>query len=440
MKYLIIFFTLIWTIHLQATEKKLYVGKNSTEAEMKFSSRVQINWKPTSVEARQHIEHQITHLFGPMSDAEYKAVPKGDHQIKNVKIKNISNNLYEVTYDYSGTIVLENGPKDIYTVILPLNPDTVYSAGMAVELETPRNNCTDSHYQSEGDFWYFWNPYKYGCKLVKDKDYIEIKTNIERKKNTEKTYPDYARLVNKNNEIKIDLYFGMDNPNGTVNPSRSKDVNADNYRRLTAELKRVGYKKESVDFNQFSNEINQLKENFSLVNYTKTVSKQGNQIKIIIQIYFGPTGINENTSGFHHLLKHTIENSSVFIYDGHSGLGGHLNLENIEYAQDFSIQFPADKYQIFYFNSCSSYPYYNTQYFMRKKSPDDPKGTYNLDILTNGLSTYFSVMTPTNLTILNAIEMWASNRQTISYQEIARSIDSDNLFGINGDQDNPTEP
>ncbi len=440
MKYLIFLFTIIQTLSVAAHEKKLYVGKNSSEAEMKFSGRVQINWKPSTVEARQHIEHQLTHLFGPMSAAEFKAVPKGDHKIKNIKVKLFTDNLYEMTYDYSGTIVLENGPLETYSVLLPINPDTVYAAGLGGSADSPKNFCTDSHYQGEGDFWYFWNPYQYGCKLKKDIDFIEIKASIERKSNTEKTYPDYARLVNQNNEIKIDLYFGMDNSNGTVNPSRSKDINADNYRRLAAELKRIGYTKEKVDFSQFSTEVNQLKENFSLVNFVKIVNNQNKQIKIVVQMYFGPTGINENSSGFHHLLKHTIENSSIFIYDGHSGLGGHLNLENIEYAQSFAVQFPADKYQIFYFNSCSSYPYYNTQYFMRKKSPDDPKGTYNLDILTNGLSTYFSVMTPTNLAFINAIEMWASDQKIISYQEIARSIDSDNLFGINGDEDNPTEP
>lgn len=440
MKLLIIFFTVIQTFNLFASEKKLYIGKNSSEAEMKFTSRVQINWKPSSVEARQHIEHQLSHLFGPMSAAEFKAVPKGGHQIKNVKTKKINEDLYEITYDYSGIIVLENGPTENYIITLPLNPDTVYRAGLVGNSDRPRNSCTDSHYQSEGDFWYFWNPYQYGCQLIKDTHYLEINASIKRFVNTTKTYPDYSRLVNKNNEIQIDLYFGMDKPTGTIDPLKSRDINADNYRRLISELKRTGYSVEEVDFSLFSEEVNSLKENFSLVNYVKKVKNQEKEIKIIIQIYFGPTGINEDSSGFHHLLKHTIENSSVFIYDGHSGLGGHLNLENIEYAQNFIIQFPIDKYQIFYFNSCSSYPYYNTQYFMRKKSPDDPKGIYNLDILTNGLSTYFSVMTPTNLAILTSIEMWASNRRTISYQELARSIDSDNLFGVNGDEDNPTEP
>ena len=76
MKYLIFLFTIIQTLSVAAYEKKLYVGKNSSEAEMKFSGRVQINWKPSTVEARQHIEHQLTHLFGPMSAAEFKAVPK----------------------------------------------------------------------------------------------------------------------------------------------------------------------------------------------------------------------------------------------------------------------------------------------------------------------------------------------------------------------------
>jgi hypothetical protein len=124
------------------------------------------------------------------------------------------------------------------------------------------------------------------------------------------------------------------------------------------------------------------------------------------------------------------------MYDGHSGLGGHLDLDSIQSNEGFQINPAKDRYQIYFFNSCTSYSYYNTMYFDRKKSATDPKGTKNLDIFTNGLETYFSVMHTTNMALVSAIETWAATGRKASYQSLASQIDSDNLFGVNGDEDN----
>jgi hypothetical protein len=79
-------------------------------------------------------------------------------------------------------------------------------------------------------------------------------------------------------------------------------------------------------------------------------------------------------------------------------------------------------------------------FFEQKKSVLDPKGTLNLDILTNGLATYFSVLEDSSLALVTAIEYWVSGKAVISYQQLAQKIDSGNLFGINGDEDNPKTP
>ena len=79
-------------------------------------------------------------------------------------------------------------------------------------------------------------------------------------------------------------------------------------------------------------------------------------------------------------------------------------------------------------------------YFKRKQTAANPKGTKQLEVLTNGLATYFSVMHSTNLVMVQAISAWASEKATPSYQAIAKQLDSKNLFGVNGDNDNPTTP
>lgn len=421
------------------TERKLYVGTNSTEAILSFKSSVELisASSPDKDMAMEQVEQEVLHLFGPMSFAEYKAVPKGNHKIKILGVNKKDTNIYRINYAYAGTIVLENGPITTYNFILPVNPDTIYQAGMT----RSKNLCTDPHYQSEDDFWYFWNPDNYGCKLKKDIDYIEITGNIKRITNTTQTFPEYNRLVNENNEVVVTLLMGMDDPSNGKDPNKSTDLNAENFREIKESLIKRGYKNRLWTKEESAEIVTEATNSkFYIEEFSKEFvnSKTGQVYKIKFNIFFGPTGIDEDNVPFHYFFKNALENSSVMMYDGHSGLGGHLDLESIESDRDYRIKPDKNKYQIYFFNSCSSYTYYNTMYFARKKTREDRNGTKNLDILTNGLSTYFNVMHDTNMALLVAIEKWLSGDATISYQTLAKSIDSDNLFGINGDEDNPT--
>jgi len=427
----------------QNGEHKLYTAKNSSEANMKFSHWVEMQSMrpPTTEMIREQIERQLTHLFGPMSNHPYPAVPRGDHKLRIYKPRLIAEATYRISYNYSGTIVLKNGPSQFYEVLLPNNPDEIYQKGFSGEI----NPCTDEHYQSEGDFWYFWNPFQKDCPLKEKNDFSRIKAEIVRKENETISFPDYARLVrptkNQTYEIPIRIFLGMDDPTNLQNPNQSKDVNARTFLSIRDFLISNNYNKSDLDLSSHPDLQNIIRNRMGyLEEFRKTLNSKGRRIEIAIELYFGPTGIQENSKVFHYLFKNSIEAGSVLIYDGHSGLGGHLNIENIESIEKFKIQFDQNQYQIFYFNSCSSYPYYNTMYFEQKKSALDPKGTLNLDILTNGLSTYFSVLDRSSLSLITAIEYWASGEAMISYQQLAKKIDSGNLFGINGDEDNPKTP
>jgi hypothetical protein len=415
---------------VRKNEKKLYVGSNSTEATMTFTGTVKFDYnsKPSAGVMRQYVESQLEHIIGPMSMAEYTAVPKGDQVISSVKIAATKGNSYTVTYNYTGTIVVENGPKTAYDVVMPIDPSTIYEAAMVGDY----NPCTDDHYQSEGDFWYFWNPTQDGCKLVKGKDYQVVKAKIQRFTNTKVSYPEYHNLADENGQTSIHVLFGMDETSEGRNPLTSSDVNAENYRDFRDYLIAKGYEVKKWTAAEIK-KIAKSKE--GVAPFVETLSK-GN---ISYRFFFGPSGIDEQSRAFHWFYKDAIENSSVMIYGGHSGLGGHLDLSAIEDSLGETINFNTKKYQIFFFDSCTSYKYYNQQYFERKATSKDPNGTKKLDIFTNGLATYFSTMPNSNRNIAIALEKalnYASTGTYVSYQTLAKQIDSDNLFGINGDEDN----
>lgn len=412
-------------------EKKLYVGSNSTEAKLTYDGVVEYEsaTKPTVATIKEVIESQIEHTIGPMSAAEYTSVPKGDHKVSNVKIISKAGETYSIGYTYTGTVVLENGPKTTYDIVLAKNVQKIYAAAFVGNY----NPCTDDHYQSEGDFWYFWNPYQAGCKLKKDKDYSIVKAKVERFENTTKSYPEYHNLPDENGNITIHVLFGMDDNSKGRNPLTSGDTNAFIYKDFRNYLTENGY----VAKKWTAAEINKIaKTKNGASPYVETLTKG----KISYRFFFGPSAIDEDSLAFHWFYKDAIENASVMLYGGHSGLGGHLDLASIEQNLGVEIKFNTKRYQIFFFDSCTSYKYYNTQYFERKVTTKDPNGTKKLDIFTNGLSTYFHVMPESNRAVAIAFEKAlgyaTAGNGFVSYQSLAKQIDSDNLFGINGDEDN----
>lgn len=449
--------------YIKNREKKLFTSATASEATVTFSHQVEIKSeeKPTKEAALAQIDAQLGFMFGPLGenesdrDGKVSAVPRGDYEIdrSSVKIaeKEGAKNTWVVSYQYSGTLLIEDekSKKAELKIALPHNPDTIYKEAKVTEKHP---HCTDDHYFTEGDFWYFWNPEKPDCELKEGQnfDYVaDIK--IKPGKKEKKSYPNYPKLV-KNGVIRATILLGLDEPKmyaANRNPLTSKDINALTYRKLRKSLVQMGFTapKRRWTLDEISKVAPVSKEEMVFTPYVETFVKTEplkvmvngvmQPLRMEVRLFFGPTGINETEEGnapFHYFYKDALENDSVVVYDGHSGLGGHLDLAGIEEAEGFKINMSPDD-QIYFFNSCSSYTYYNNSYFERKG------GAEKLDIMANGLATQFDVMHQTNLRILQAIDLWANKRAPHTYQAIAKDIDSGNLFAVVGDDvGNPKSP
>jgi len=443
------------------TRNIAFVSKKASEAILTFAHSVEMESasKPSLAEAKGQVEDQVQHLFGPMERSEVMAAPKEDQEIeiRASDIEKISDGLWNIHYRYTGTLVLQNGPRTKYKFPLPVNPDKIYQAAF----QGSRNPCTDDHYQGESDFWYFWSPASWGrndypqCKLRSNEngrvesgeDYEVITGNVERLEKDRTTYPEYDRLA-VNNVIDVHFFYGKDEPSGTGDPYKSTDANANAYREVVKSLtdKQSGlgftlrrWSREEID------KILPRERSDSFIFVEEAEKNYPSGLKIRARIFFGRTGIGEKSSGFHYFLRDALKNASVMIYNGHSGLGSHLDLKSIASLHGFRLSPDKNRYQIYFFNSCTSYTYYNTTYFNRKRKKgkakiEDPSGTKNLDIMANGVSTAFDVMHDTDMAVIRVIDRFATRNVWTSYQKIARDIDSDNLFTVNGDEDNPTSP
>lgn len=425
-------------------ENLLYAAKNSTEAILDFDFHVEYSGRDGGLEAaRSAIDDQVQYLYGPVSVEKYYAIPKNKYSISKIKVASRGGNRWRASYHYSGTFAVKNGIEDEYPVTLPLNPTKIFNDSLQANGHNP---CTDDHYQSEGDFWYFWDPHRNAAceKLLKEGvNYFVVQAKMKRIPNTVESYPEYSRLVRTDAEgkktIRMDVLFGMDDPESGRDPMRSKDINADSFRSLLDLLVKkhhfkVGDPWSAAEIRNFIKRPNDEYRDPYVIELSRETDAR---ITLQVRMFFGPSGINQDALPFHYFLKDAIETASVFVYSGHSGLGGHLNIPSIESLRRFRIKFDKSNYQIFFQNGCTSYAYYNDTYFARKFSERDVKGTKNLDIVTNGLETLFAVIDTSDFYLLDAVALWAEGKGALSYQRLSTLSDSKNLYGVNGDEDNP---
>ena len=116
---------------------------------------------------------------------------------------------------------------------------------------------------------------------------------------------------------------------------KSADVNASNYRKIQSSLIQLGFKSEGAWTQE---QIFSIATSHPVtLPYVEELKKQTKKAKIVVRMFFGPSEMDELSQAFHYFFKDAIENSSVMIYDGHSGLGEYLDLERMEQEEGFEM-------------------------------------------------------------------------------------------------------
>lgn len=440
-----------------APERKMFVGRDVSENTLTFQGVVEIDVQfAASAEAREEqIHKQVRFLFGwGNGGSKTQICPLGDEKITINALTQKDARTLAITYTYVGTIVTRDTVTS-FDVTLPMNPDTIYQTS----IRGRTNVCADPHYQDPGDFWFAWMPRQRSCGLrvadLREKDLravdmravqgdiVSVSGSLARKANTKITYPEYERLADANGNIRMSFLMGMDDPGHVQDPNVSRDASGTNYRQIRKTLLETGWVSRRWTAADFATVVKQPLARGEYP-YLEELQKDvvqigtGRKFHLSILMFFGATGMDESSAAFHWFLKDGLENSAVVFYDGHSGLGSNMDLAAIEKRRAFRFVPAQNRYQIYFWNSCSSYNHYNLMFFGRKRTAADPRGTKNLDIITTGLDTYFSVSHDTNMALIGAVDMWAQGRARFSYQQLIKRIDSKNLAGINGDEDNPT--
>ena len=417
-----------------------YFGAKSTEALLTFEGSIEVitaralsvaqlnGDTPKALEIQRAVDHQLQFLIGHFQSESfvvnfnYPGVLGDKYKFKFMKAEPKQGETQVLHYRFQGksvfhTKVFQHSSNVTLPLRLPANPETFYQLGVVNGV----NRCTDGHYNSEDDLFYFWDPDKKGCPLKNNaKDVLRIEGKLERLANTLSTYPEYDRLYSLP-DLRISVFLGYidDEPK----TSRTNDDGYRTYKELAHDLARKHF--HLVE-----------EKNFKTINYLSTFEKSfrnqlGIEQKVIITLLLSDSSSESRDRTFVTAFSEALKNSQLVAYDGHSGLGGNLDFER------FTMEKLPSFYQIFFFNGCSSYPYFNNMYFSKK-----PAGKKNLEIITAGLPTLTSTSTSNMLAFLTPF----IEGKTHSYQTIMRSLERSNadegtyLMGVIGDEDNQFKP
>jgi hypothetical protein len=420
------------TVNNDGSSTKFY-GSDNQSGDMQFEAYVdvtvpkgivtkeQLFKEPARAHVMAMIKKQIQHLYGTFSlHDEFADNPgiiegKGTPILLDAKF-DAPKQSARVTYAYKDRVVFKkkimrgNDPK--ITFVMPRDPQTIYAKSLDARGFNP---CTDTHYNGAGDFWYYWNPTQEGCNIP-DSELQKVTAKLTPKANTNKTYPDYEKILGDNGNgrlVKVTFLVGIDEN------FRNGDLGKKAYEDVRVMLVKNGFK---------------LAKSGPLKSFL-TLKKDNYDVEIDLQL------VDPDSPEFLTTAADGLETGDIFIYDGHSGLGSYLNLPRFEKYLGRKLKLPLEKSQIFYFNGCSTFPYYNADYFALKKTPQDPAGSRNLDIITTSVGATFDVGAGHDSAFLTGVLMgkyptWQKIMDDIYAVDKAEST----LSHVNGDEDNPTSP
>jgi hypothetical protein len=308
----------------------------------------------------------ISKLIGPNAVTGGVGAPRTQMKIK-ILSSEVEDGLVTIRYSNSGKMILNEKAakkliaKGTLNLPLPTNPYEIYN-----------EKCTDEHYNSFGDFWYFYDPFRRGCEYL-SKEPMATKVEIK---------------ITENEYKKLDLTPKLpqlrgDNGNGDLfsiyiisgyyeDGSDKNDPGFENFEEIRNTFEDMGFTVKSKGINT----------NKPLNIYTKSIElDNGKIIEVEVKHLLIDTGIETRSKVFAKFFKEAVEEGDLIVYGGHSGLGANLDIPSLEQKAG-AFKFDPKKKQVFFFDSCSSYSYY-LEHFAAEKTKS------KIDIISNGLSSYF---------------------------------------------------
>lgn len=385
-----------------------------------------------------NIQQTTQFLFGPLTRRQLAAPQKGEKiEILKNEMKLVDGQVH-VPYVYSAVWLIHKDVATENSLTLPV-PLSIES------LKTPKwRNCTESdpEHGTWSFLWYFWDPSRYGCDHKVDSEYMMVSIQMGRSTpQTTTSYPEYKRMIRDRNgqkTLSMTFAFGYVKDHFHPKPFNDSDAGAREFQIFHSQVEKVltnmGFSKEPVYRNEYGGSSREVLG-------SRFIGEIGHvQVRVSV---VAAAGIDQMELFAH---SYATLHEGFFGWFGHSRVGSGFDADRFamlvkDEPQNYSM---TSDYQLIYWAGCNSYSYYTLPFFEMKSdlSPlADPYGTKNLDLLSNGLPSYFSLNAKNADVVFKALISW---QKPTSYQRIVDQIEKDSgawgtsvLVNVLGDEDNP---
>lgn len=403
------FFTIIG---LSTTAQGQIIGPSVTEVKFSYTTTFQAPEDNEQGSDEALADLHASHIFGIFSsptmiskfigaDAVTGGLggPRSQMKIK-ILSSETSDGVITIKYSNSGKMILnKNAAKKILAkgsinLPLPTNPYEIYDA-----------KCTDKHYNSFGDYWYFYDPFRAGCDYLSrapmaTKVNIKIVPSEYKKMDLTPKLPALRGDNGNGNKFSVYIITGY----YEADPGK-RDPGIKNFKEI-----RNGFVK-----NGFEISAKRPNTEIPLNIYTKTIElDNGKVMEVEINHLLVNTEIGTRSKVFAKFFKEAVAEADVIVYGGHSGLGANLDIPSLE-DKAGKFVFNTKKKQIFFFDSCSSYSYYLEHFAVEKTKA-------KIDIISYGLSSYFHTSTPVLFAFLD--HLFKTDSQDVQWMDVLNDMEN----------------
>ena len=378
------------------------------------------------------IKPTVRYLFGPMTQRSIGGEQKGNLIDVNWDAASMREGFVFVPYTYHGQWLINNQAEsnDQLEIPLPLNTKVIKSANW--------KNCTDTAHADAESYWYYWDPARPGCDQREGVHYQIIRPQLSKKTvQTVRTYPEYANMT-KDGVMSMTFGFGYIEDPPNPQPMTDSDYGMGQLRSFISMVRKEVARNNAKESAILEKEYLGARQPSRVIGTRFEFEKNGVKVKINIVASGSIDQMELFTQSFAH------DRDDFFGWFGHSRVGNGFDAFQVQRmlrnnSDYYSI---SPNYQLIYWAGCNSYSYYTKPFFDFKANlqNNDPSGTKALDIISNGLPSYFSLNASNAYVLVRALTNFD---RPVSYQEIVNRLEIQSnqmgiyvLVNVLGDEDN----
>ena len=418
-----------------------YYSKNGREAVVRFQGVFETEYKDPKALGRlsrerrkdyiaNEIDPTLKFVFGPLTNRWMGSPLKtGRISVDWAGAKKVGEKVL-LRYRYQGTWIIHKNLARQESFELPVP----YSTRSVMSRRWKACTDTDPGNQTPDIFWYFWDPARDGCDHRDGQHYQTVQVQVgDETPNTASTRPEYDRLIRVDSQtgekhLSMTFAFGYAEDPKQPNPDRDRDEGVVEYRKFLRFMRQAwpGASERKILQGEY---LTATQKNLAIGRqFTGIRSGINVSVKVVVAAGVDPMVLFAKSFAEEH--------DGLFSWMGHSNLGEGFDSDYLEYIveENSDTHSITDQYQVIYWGGCNSYSYYVDPFFRLKG------GTKNLDIIANGLPSYFTVNATNSEVVFNAFFHW--QRRT-TYQTIVNRLEEqmaewgdDVLVVVLGDEDN----